>query len=103
MAEMVEVMKNEDKRAGGEPVYCLVNTPKEWRHSLTSSSSHSNLFQLLAEELHLTFVLPSIQFYSPWLKWNFQHIHISQTPNWAVIGFQAQFVHDKHESTRVCS
>ena len=41
---------------------------------------------------HVAFVLPFMQIYSPWLKWNFQHKYILETPNWAVIGFQAQFV-----------
>ena len=96
MPEMVEVMKNEDKHLGGGQciVWLHVSQRSDVTHSLPVHA-HSNLFQLLAEELHSTFVLPFIQFYPRWLKWNFQHIHISKTSTWPVIGFQAQFVHDE--------
>ena len=63
-------------------VYCLVTRqPKEWRHSLTSCSLRTYW------ELHLNFIeIPFRELYSPWLKWNFQHIHISRPPTelWCV-------------------
>jgi hypothetical protein len=62
MLEMVEVMKNQDKRAGGEQriVWLHVSQRSDVTQPLTSCP-----LQLLVEKHHLTFVLPFVQFYSP--------------------------------------
>jgi hypothetical protein len=54
---MVEVIKNDDKRAGvGSIVWLHVSQRSDVTHFMPTSI----LFQPLAEELHLTFVLPFI-------------------------------------------
>ena len=81
MPEMVEVMKDQDKRDRRKQ-YIV------WLH-------HLNLFQLLAEEL---IFLPTIQFNSLDLN-GVSNIQIFQKPPTD----QAQFVHAEHDSMRVCS
>jgi len=86
---MVEVMKNQDKRASVLFGYTSAKEVTWLRHFI----------ERLAEELHLTFVLPFIQSYS--LTQMEFPIYINfKNPQ---LGFQAQFVHDEQESTWVCS
>ena len=58
MPEMVEVMKNQDKRAGVGGVLFGYTSAK-------GVTSLSHFILLVAGKLYLTFVLPFVQFYSP--------------------------------------